>query len=230
MKVIGLVGGMSWESTRHYYSLINEAVKAALGGLHSAPIVLHSVDFAPIARLQAEGRWGEAARVLARAAVGVERGGADFLVLCTNTMHVVADEIAAAVSIPLLHIADPTAAAVKARGIRRIGLLGTAFTMEKPFYRDRLEQTHGLEVLTPPPTERALVHRVIYEELCRGQVTARSREDFRRIAAELAEAGAAGVILGCTDIMMLLGETDARVPLFDTTSLHGAAAAAMALE
>jgi aspartate racemase len=229
MKTIGLLGGMSWESTAHYYSLINESVNRALGGLHSAPILLHSVDFAPIARMQAEERWDEAGGVLARAAAGLERAGADFLLLCTNTMHIVADQIAAAVSVPLLPIADATAAAVKARGLRRVGLLGTAFTMEKPFYRERLERVHSLQVLTPPPADRALVHRVIYDELCRGQVSPRSREDFRRITAQLAEVGAEGVILGCTEIMMLMGEADAPVPVFDSTTLHAAAAAAMAL-
>jgi aspartate racemase len=229
MKTIGLIGGMSWESTLHYYSLINEGVRARLGGLHSAKLILHSVDFAPIAQMQAEDRWADAARLLEEAAASVERGGADFLVLCTNTMHRVAGEIAAAVSIPLLHIADVTADAVKRRGIRRVGLLGTAFTMEQPFYRDRLERSHGLAVVTPDAADRALVHRVIYEELCRGQRVDSSRAALRRIAADLVEDGAEGVILGCTEVMMLLGQPDVPAPIFDTTALHAAAAVDRAL-
>jgi aspartate racemase len=229
MKTIGLLGGMSWESTLHYYAGINRRVKEKLGGLHSAEILLYSVDFAPIAEMQAEGRWSEAAQVLAQAATRLESAGADFLVLCTNTMHLVAPEIAAAVAIPLLHIADATAAEVKRQGVRRVGLLGTAFTMEHAFYRQRLEQEHALEVLTPSKLDRALIHRVIYQELCQGEVVESSRREFRRIASELANAGADGVILGCTEIMMLLSQSDLGVPVFDTTALHAAAAADLAL-
>jgi aspartate racemase len=229
MKTIGLLGGMSWESTLHYYAAINERVKERLGGLHSAEVLLCSVDFAPIAEMQAEGRWADAAHLLAQAAARLERAGADFLVLCTNTMHLVAGEIAAAVSIPFLHIADVTAAAVKRQRVRRVGLLGTAFTMEHPFYRQRLEREHQLEVLTPPGPDRALIHRVIYQELCQGRVVESSRQEFRRIASELADAGAEGVILGCTEIMMLLHQSDLRVPVFDTTALHAAAAVDLAL-
>jgi aspartate racemase len=229
MKRIGLLGGMSWESTLHYYSLINERVRGTLGGLHSAELLLCSVDFAPIAAWQAEGRWPEAARALAEAAGRLELAGADFLVLCTNTMHRVAGEIVAAVSIPLLHIADATAAEIKRRGLRRVGLLGTSFTMEDAFYRERLEERHDLEVMIPPAEDRALTHRVIYEELCLGQVVEGSRAQLRRIAGELAARGAEGVILGCTELMMLLGQSDVDVPIFDTTALHAAAAADLAL-
>jgi aspartate racemase len=229
MKRIGLLGGMSWESTLHYYKLINERVRATLGGLHSAELLLYSVDFAPLAAWQAEGRWTEAARALGQAAARLERAGADFLVLCTNTMHRVADEISAEVSIPLLHIADATAADVKRQRLRRVGLLGTAFTMEEPFYRQRLEDQHQIEVMIPPAGDRALIHRVIYEELCLGRVVDASRAHLRRIAGDLAAEGAEGVILGCTEIMMLLGPADLTVPVFDTTALHAAAAADLAL-
>jgi aspartate racemase len=229
MKTIGLIGGMSWESSLHYYRLINEGVKARLGGLHSAQLLLYSVDFAPIARLQAEARWSEAGAALAEVAARLERAGADFVVLCTNTMHLVADAIEARVQIPLLHIADCTAAALRAQGIARVGLLGTRFTMEQPFYRQRLEQRHGLTVLTPPEPDRIELHRIIYDELCLGRVEAASREAVRRMAAELVAAGATGVILGCTEIMMLLAPADVAVPTFDTTTLHAAAAVARAL-
>ena len=228
MRTIGLVGGMSWESTRHYYELINQGVKQRLGGLHSARLLLYSVDFAPIARMQAEDRWDEAGEALAAAAAALERGGADFLVLATNTMHRVAGDIEQRVGLPLLHIADPTAAAVRARGLRRVGLLATRFTMEQAFYRDRLA-THGLDVMTPPPDERDLVHRVIYDELCLGQVVPASRDRFRAIAAGLAAAGAEAIIFGCTEIMMLLGQEDVTVPTFDTTAIHAGAAVDLAL-
>jgi aspartate racemase len=229
MKTIGLLGGMSWESSLHYYRLLNEGVKARLGGLCSARILLCSVDFAPIARMQAEGRWDDAGAVLAADAVRLERAGADLLVLGTNTMHRVAGAIEAALTIPLLHIADPTGAAVKRAGIRRVGLLGTRFTMEQPFYRERLERLHGLQVITPGEADRALVHRVIYDELCLGTIDPRSREEYKRVAAALVAAGAEGVIFGCTEIMMLLGAGDVSVPSFDTTVLHAAAAVDAAL-
>lgn len=228
MKTIGLIGGMSWESTRHYYELLNQGVKERLGGLHSARLLLYSVDFAPIARMQAEDRWDEAGEALAGAAEALERGGADFLVLATNTMHRVAGHIERRVGLPLLHIADPTAAAVRARGLRRVGLLATRFTMEQAFYRDRLAG-HGLELTTPSAGERDLVHRVIYDELCLGHVVPASRERFRAIAAGLAAAGAEAIIFGCTEIMMLLGQDDVAVPTFDTTALHAAAAVDLAL-
>ncbi len=230
MKTIGMIGGMSWESTVPYYREANELVKRRLGGLHSARIALCSVDFHDIELLQASGRWDEAGEALARAARSVEAAGADFLVLCTNTMHKVAPAIEAAVSIPLLHIADATAAAVKAAGVRRVGLLGTRFTMEQDFYRGRLEERHGLEVLVPRDEDRGLVHRVIYEELCIGLVSEESRERFREVIRRLVARGAEGVILGCTEIAMLVSPPDSPVPVFDTTRIHAAAAVALALD
>ncbi|ENO90255.1 aspartate/glutamate racemase family protein [Thauera linaloolentis] len=229
MKTIGLLGGMSWESTVPYYRQINEAVKARLGGLRSAKIVLYSVDFGEIERLQHCGDWEAAGAVLADAAQALERAGADFIVLCTNTMHKVAPAIEATVKIPLLHIADPTAAAIRNTGLSRIGLLGTRFTMEQPFYRGRLAEHHGIEVLIPEQDERDLVHRVIYEELCLGRIEDASRKVYRNVMQGLAERGAQGIILGCTEISMLVSEQDAGVPLFDTTALHAAAAAEEAL-
>ena len=229
MKVIGLIGGMSWESTVPYYRLINEGVKARLGGLHSAKIVLYSVDFAEIERLQHRGEWDEAGALLADAARALERAGADFVVLCTNTMHKVAPAIEAAVAIPLLHIADPTAAAIHQAGLSCVGLLGTRFTMEQDFYRARLTDRHGIDVVIPDDGDRALVHRVIYEELCLGRVEEASRLAYRDVIQRLVAQGAQGVILGCTEISMLVGVEDAAVPLFDTTGLHAAAAVQVAL-
>lgn len=229
MKTIGLIGGMSWESTVPCYREINELVRLRLGGLHSARIVLFSVDFHDVELLQRAGAWDEAGRDLAKAARSVEAAGADFLVLCTNTMHKVAPAIEAAVSIPLLHIADATAAAVKGEGVRTVGLLGTRFTMEEDFYRGRLESRHGLEVLVPERDDRDLVHRVIYEELCVGVVSEASRERYRGVIRRLAARGAGGVILGCTEIAMLVSPEDSPVPVFDTTRLHAAAAVDLAL-
>jgi aspartate racemase len=229
MKTIGLIGGMSWESTLQYYRLLNEGVRARLGGLSSAQVLLHSVDFAPIARMQSEGRWDDAGAELARVAALLARGGADFLVLAANTMHCVADRIEAAVTIPLLHIADAAGAAIRARGLGRVGLLGTRFTMEQPFYRERLRGRYGLDVIVPRDDERALVHRVIYEELCQGRMEATSRQAYRSIAAALVADGAEGVILGCTEIGMFFGSDEVTVPLFDTTVLHAAAAVERAL-
>jgi aspartate racemase len=230
VKTIGLLGGMSWESTLHYYRIINEGVRDRLGGLHSARILLRSVDFAPIARLQASDRWDEAAALLAEEARGLARGGADLLLLCTNTMHQVAPQVAAAIPIPLVHIGDVTAQAIKARGLRRVGLLATRFTMERAFYRERLEQAHGLSVLVPPPEERERIHRVIYDELCLGRLLESSRADYRRIAAGLLEAGAEAVIFGCTEIGMLLTPADVAAPVFDSTALHAAAAVDLSLQ
>ena len=229
MKTIGLIGGMSWESTVPYYQDINRAIGARLGGLHSAKIVLYSVEFQEIERLQHAGRWEEAGVILAEAARAVRRAGADVIVLCTNTMHKVAPQIEAAVDVPFLHIADATAVRVKAAGVARIGLLGTRFTMEESFYRGRLESQHGLEVLVPPEDERTLVHRVIYEELCLGQVREDSRRAYQHIVAGLAARGAEGVILGCTEIGLLLRPEDAPVPLFDTGRIHAEAAVEFAL-
>lgn len=229
VKTIGLIGGMSWESTVPYYRQINEAVKARLGGLHSARIVLYSVDFHDIERLQHEDRWDAAGDMLAQAAWSLAAAGADFLVLCTNTMHKVADAIEAAVDIPLLHIADPTAADIKSAGLTTIGLLGTRFTMEQGFYRDRLVQQHGIEVLVPDEADRETVHRVIYDELCRGTIRDESRDQYRAIIQRLVDRGAQGVILGCTEISLLVGAADSAVALFDTTTLHALHAVDFAL-
>ena len=229
MKTIGLIGGMSWESTVPYYRQINETIKARLGGLHSAKIVLYSVDFHEIERLQHAGDWEAAGAVLAKAARSLEAAGADFLVLCTNTMHKVAPSIEAAVRIPLLHIADPTALELKRAGHLTVGLLGTRFTMEQAFYRDRLSERHGLRVIVPGPQDRETVHRIIYEELCLGVVTPESRSEYRRVIESLASQGAQAIILGCTEISLLVNQQDSAVPLFDTTAIHARAAAEMAL-
>ena len=229
MKTLGLIGGMSWESTVPYYRLINEAVKSQLGGLHSARLVLYSVDFHDIETLQREGRWDEAGTMLADAARALDAAGVDALVLCTNTMHKVAAAIEAATTRPLLHIADPTADAIRTAGLTRVGLLGTRFTMEQDFYRARLEQRHGIEVLVPPGEDRDAVHRIIYDELCLGEVREPSRAIYRDVIARLVDGGAQAVILGCTEIGLLIGRDDARVPLFDTTALHAHAAAAWAM-
>lgn len=229
MKTIGLIGGMSWESTASYYRLINEGVQQRLGGLHSARILLYSVDFAPIARMQAEGDWDGAGALLAHAAHALEAGGAACLLVCANTMHKVTPAIEAAVRLPLLHIADPTAEAIKRAGYTRIGLLGTRFTMEDDFYVDRLRGRHGLEVLVPDAAEREVIHRVIYEELCLGRLVDASRDAYRRIMASLVKRGAEAIILGCTEIALLVHAGDAGVPLFDTTDLHARAAVDFAL-
>lgn len=228
MRRIGLIGGMSWESSAEYYRLLNQGVRERLGGLHSADCLLLSVDFAEIEALQSSGRWEEAGERLASAARDLVAGGADFVVLCTNTMHKVADAIEAAVDVPLLHLADTTAGAVLAAGIRRVGLLGTAFTMEQSFYSDRLAG-HGLEVVVPGAADRALVHRVIYEELCLGVVREHSRAEYRGVIERLVENGCAGVILGCTEIELLIGPDDSPVPIFATTRLHAEAAVDLAL-
>jgi len=227
-RVIGLLGGMSWESSAEYYRLANELVRDRLGGLHSARLVLASVDFAEVERLQVAERWDDAGRLLAEVARGVEAAGAEMLLLCTNTMHVVAEQVQAAVSIPLLHLADATAAAVRRDGLATVGLLGTAFTMEKAFYRDRLSG-HGVEVLVPDAEDRALVHRVIYSELCLGVVDPASRQAYRGVIERLVAAGAEGVVLGCTEIELLVGAEDSAVPLYPTTRLHVEAAVEKAL-
>lgn len=229
MKTIGLIGGMSWESTVSYYRLINEGMKKRLGGFHSAKIILYSVDFHEIEVLQHENKWDEAGILLADTARALAVAGADFLLICTNTMHKVAPAIEAAVSIPLLHIADATAAEIKQAGLTTVGLLGTRFTMEQAFYRDRLQQQHGLNVLVPGEADRAIVHRVIYEELCMGETTTAARENYRRIIAELVAQGAQAIILGCTEISLLVSQQDSAVPLFDTTSIHASHAVEQAL-
>ncbi|GAA4887953.1 aspartate/glutamate racemase family protein [Tessaracoccus lubricantis] len=230
MRTIGLIGGMSWESTTEYYRIINRAVAERLGGLHSARILMESLDFAGIAALQSEGRWDEAGRVLAGSARRLADAGAELMVICANTMHKVADEVAHAVDVPLVHVADATARVVLERGLGRVGLLGTAFTMEQHFYRDRLE-SHGLSVLVPPPDDRAEVHRVIYDELCRGKVLDGSRRRLLEVIGRLIEAGVEGVILGCTELELLLdADADGPVPLFATTRIHALAAVDAALE
>ena len=229
MKVIGLIGGMSWESTASYYRIINETVKEQLGGLHSATLVLYSVDFHEVERMQHAGDWAAAGALMANAARGLQAAGAECVVVCTNTMHKVAEFIVAAVNIPLLHIADPTANAIKLAGHATVGLLGTRFTMEQDFYRDRLVTQHGLNVLTPSDHDRNVVHRIIYEELCLGKVLTESRDEYRRVMADLVAQGAQAIILGCTEISLLVDQRDASVPLFDTTYLHARGAAEWAL-
>jgi aspartate racemase len=220
---------MSWESTLPYYRQINEVIKERLGGLHSAKLVLYSVDFYDIERLQHAGDWASAGKLLGQAARALELAGADFVVLCTNTMHKVAADIEAAVRIPLLHIADPTAVAIKAAGFSTVGLLGTRFTMEQAFYKDRLMERHGLEVITPEPRDRDVIHRIIYQELCLGKILDESRLEYRRIITQLVHRGAAAIILGCTEIALLVAQRDSAVPLFDTTSIHAHRAAEWAL-
>lgn len=229
MKTLGLIGGMSWESTIPYYRLINEYVKQRLGGLHSARLLLYSVDFQEIERLQHAGRWEEAGAVLAEAARCLRRGGAEALVLCTNTMHKVAPQIEAAVDVPLLHIADPTAEAIAAAGLHTVALLGTRFTMEQDFYRARLEEKQGLQVRVPDEGDRATVHRIIYEELCLGRIREASRAAYQAVIQRLLDQGAQGIILGCTEIGLLIQPEHAPVPLFDTARLHAEHAAAWAL-
>jgi len=224
MKTIGLVGGMSWESSAHYYRLLNEAVKARLGGLHSARCILASVDFGEIEPLQRAGRWEELGRILNRSALGLERAGAELLVLCANTMHKVADQMMAGVGIPLVHIADVTADRVGAAGVRRVALLGTRYVMEQDFYRERLSERYGLEVMVPGAADRDEVNRVIFEELVLGRIEPRSKARYVAIMEALVGAGAEGVIAGCTEIGMLVTQADLSVPLFDTTEIHALAA------
>lgn len=228
-KVIGLIGGMSWESSAEYYRIVNERVRDRRGGLHSARCLMWSFDFAEIEALQHAGRWDDATALMIDAARRLERGGADFVVICTNTMHRMADQVQAAIGLPLLHIADPTAERIRAAGLRRVGLLGTAFTMEQDFYKGRLVQKHGLEVLVPDDADRATVHRVIYDELVQGRVEEASRQAYRGVIARLVERGAEAVILGCTEIMLLVGAEDSPVPLYDTTAIHAEAAVELAL-
>lgn len=225
---IGLLGGMSWQSSALYYSIINELVAERLGGVHSADLVLASVDFAEIERVQAAGDWFRAGELLAAEARALEAAGAEVIVLCTNTMHIVAPAITAAVSIPLLHLADVTAEAVIAAGLARVGMLGTRFTMQQPFYRDRVA-AHGIEVLVPEPDDQLVVHRVIYDELVLGIVSEQSRIAYRQIIARLIERGAQGIVLGCTEIELLIEAQHAAVPLFPTTRLHAEAAVAWSL-
>ncbi len=229
MQTIGMIGGMSWESSLEYYRILNETVKERLGGLHSAKCILYSVEFAEIEALQHAGRWDEAAQVMVKAGQSLERAGADLLVLCTNTMHKLSGEIEAGVSLPLLHIADATADVVKAAGIYRVGLLGTRYTMEQEFYRGRLVGKHGLEVVIPEEAEREIAHRVIYDELCLGVIKPESRRAFTAIIEKLVADGAEGVILGCTEIENLVRQEDSPLPVFATTRIHAEAAVEWAL-
>ena len=229
MRTLGLLGGMSWESTLPYYRILNERVRERLGGLHSAQLLMYSVDFAPIEDMQRGGDWEAAGELLAQAAARLVGAGADAIVICTNTMHLVASQVEAAAGVPLLHIADATAQRIRAAGLARVGLLGTRFTMEQPFYRERLEQA-GLQVLLPDAPARERIHAVIYDELCRGRIEAASRDAYRAIIADLVARGAQAVILGCTEIGLLVGDDDAAVPLFDTARIHAEAAADWALD
>ncbi|MEI4508536.1 aspartate/glutamate racemase family protein [Sphingopyxis sp. CCNWLW253] len=228
MKTIGLIGGLSWESSAQYYRLLNEGVRARLGGLHSARVLLLSLDFAPIGELQASGDWDVLDRQMADAARSLTAGGAELLLICANTMHLCAEAVEAATPVPLLHIADPAIAAVQAAGLSRVGLLGTAFTMEKPFYTARMAAA-GIEAMIPGDADRAIIHGIIYDELVQGVVSDASRAEYRRIIAALIADGAEAIVLGCTEIMLLVGEEDSAVPLFDTLALHVEAAVEAAL-
>lgn len=224
MKIIGLIGGMSWESSLEYYRIINEQVKSKLGGLHSAKSLMYSVDFEEIEKLQHQGKWQELTEIMINAAKKLENGGADFIVICTNTMHKMAEDIQKAVKIPLLHIADATAEKIKDRGIIKVGLLGTKFTMVEDFYKGRLIDKYGLQVLIPNEEERQIVHDVIYKELCLGIVKQKSKEKYIEIIKNLVSSGAKAIILGCTEIPLLIKQTDVEIPLFDTTRIHAEAA------
>ncbi|MBD3656887.1 MULTISPECIES: aspartate/glutamate racemase family protein [Marinobacter] len=228
MKTIGLLGGMSWESTQTYYRLLNEGVKRRLGGLHSAKLILYSVDFAEIEELQHQGNWAETGNILSRAARALEQAGAEFLVIGTNTMHKVAPEIEQTIGIPLLHIADATAGVLKQDGLSSVGLLGTRFTMEQDFYRERLEQA-GIQVIVPEEPEREVIHRVIYEELCQGEINQASKQAYLEIVTSLIERGAQAVVLGCTEIGLLIRQEDTPVAVYDTTEIHAAQAVEKAL-
>jgi aspartate racemase len=230
MKTIGLIGGMSWESTVSYYQTINRLVNSQLGGLHSAKICLYSVDFAEIEAFQRYGEWDKAADVLKHAAQSLEDAGADFLLICTNTMHKVAAQVASAVAIPLLHIADATGVALNESKVKKVGLLGTQFTMEQAFYSERLAQQFDLDVVVPDSEDRLAVHKIIYEELCKGVICEKSREAYIDIINKLKAQGAQAVVLGCTEIALLVKQSDTDMPLYDTTALHAAEAVKMALE
>jgi len=229
VKVIGLIGGMSWESSAEYYRIVNREVRDRLGGVHSARCLMWSMDFGEIERLQHAGDWAALTRLMIEAARRLEAGGADFVVVCTNTMHRMAEAIEAAIGIPLLHIADPTAEAIRRAGVTRVGLLGTAFTMEQDFYKGRLATKFGLEVIVPDEADRRIVHDVIYRELVAGEIRASSRDRYREVIARLVARGAEAVILGCTEIMLLVSDADSAVPLYDTTRLHALAAVDLAL-
>lgn len=230
MKVIGLIGGMSWESSAEYYRIINQAVRQQLDGVHSAKCLMWSMDFAEIEQLQHHGDWAALTTEMIAAAKRLEAGGADFIVICTNTMHRMADDVSAAISIPLLHIADPTAQKIKDAGLRKVGLLGTAFTMEQDFYKGRLSEKFGLEVLVPDEQDRKAVHDIIYQELVTGEIKDTSREVYRQVIQRLVDEGAEAIIMGCTEIMLLISQADSPVPVFDTTEIHALSAVTQALE
>lgn len=230
MKIIGLIGGMSWESSQEYYRIINETVKEMLGGFHSAKIIMYSVDFEEIEKLQHQEKWRELTELMIDAARRIERGGADFVVICTNTMHKMADDIQKNIKIPLLHIADVTAEKIKEKGLRKIGLLGTKFTMEEEFYKGRLAERYGLDVIIPNEEERQIVHDVIFNELCLGEIKQSSKEQFKKIMQNLVSRGAEGIILGCTEIPLLVKQEDVEVPLFDTTMIHAKSAVEYAIK
>ncbi|MFC2164846.1 aspartate/glutamate racemase family protein [Acidobacteriota bacterium] len=230
MKTIGFIGGMSWESTLEYYRIVNEEVKNRLGGFHSAKCLLYSVDFHEIEEMQHQGRWDDAAKILVDAAQKVERGGADFIAICTNTMHKLAEEVEAGIGIPLLHIADVTATKIQENGQQKVGLLGTKFTMEQDFYKGRLTEKYSIDVIIPPEEERDAIHAILYSELCIGDIKAESKEKFQEFIAHLASRGAEGIVLGCTEIPLIVKQEDYDIPLYDTTDLHAKAAVEMALQ
>jgi len=229
MKTIGLIGGMSWESSIEYYRIINETVRDKLGGLHSSKCVMYSLDFAEIEALQHQNRWEEATQLMIDAAQHVQNGGADFVLICTNTMHKMAEDIQKHIDIPILHIADATAETIKRKGLTNIGLLGTRFTMEEQFYRGRLESKHGLSVIIPNEDDREIIHRVIYDELCLGEIKSSSKDKYAAIIDKLIQAGAQGIILGCTEISLLVDDAQSAVPIFDTTLIHATSAVEYAL-
>ncbi len=230
MKTIGLLGGMSWESTLEYYKMINEGIKEKLGGLHSAKVAMISVDFDPIEKLQHQGNWEEMAKMLSNNAKSIEKAGADFLLICTNTMHKVATDIENSIKIPLLHIADATAEELIKEDIKKVGLLGTAFTMEEEFYKGRLEKKYGLQVIIPNKKDREIIHKIIYNELCLGDIKENSKKEYLRIINELGKNGAEGVILGCTEIGLLVKQSDADTKLFDTTQIHAKKAVELSIK
>jgi len=230
MKTIGMIGGMSWESSLEYYRILNEQIKEKLGGLHSAQCLMHSVDFGPIAQLQHDNNWVELTQIMVETGQKLEKGGADFIIICTNTMHKMAEEVKACVSIPLIHIADATAEEIKKQGLKKVALLGTRFTMEQDFYKGRLAEKHGLNVLTPDDTDMDIIHRIIYNELCLGTILEDSKKEYLRIIGKLIDQGAEGIILGCTEIPLLVKQEDVSVPILDTTQLHAEAAVEFAVK
>jgi aspartate racemase len=230
MKIIGMIGGMSWESTLEYYRIVNETTKIRLGGFHSSKCVLYSVDFEEVEKLQHLGDWDKLTRLMVDAARRVESAGADFVIICTNTMHKMADEVQGAIRIPIVHIVDVTAEAIRANGAKKVGLLGTKFTMEQDFYKGRLRDKHGLEVLIPSEEERQIVHDILYSELCLGEIKELSKDKFKSIIQNLVDRGAQGVILGCTEIPLIVSQDDYAIPVYDTTTLHAQAAVDFALQ